>query len=741
MIKNQTTGAAIESRKDFKSTPQGQYKYWDAEIKASQKTLMDWKRKADRIVTRYLDARVRAVDTDRDNIHQQFKLNLFHSNTATLYSMLYGNLPKVDVSRRYADSSDDIGRVAAETMERLLNCDINDNGQEYDTVLRSTLLDRLTAGLGVGRVRYEVETDVQTDSELGQVEVVTSEKAPIDYFYYQDVLWSWARSWSEVRWVAFRSYLTKDEVAERFGDELAEKVQLKQQHSKEDENRAESDDKITAWLKCEVWEIWDKQKREVTWYSEGVGKILDKKEDPLQLKDFFPCPRFFIANPTSTLFIPTPDYHLCQDLYNHIDELQTRIAVITEAVRVIGVYDSSADGLKRMFKEGLENDMIPVDNWALFAEKGGIRGQIEWVPVQDIVNTLDKLRQLRDESISLLQQISGMSDVMRGGLDNQYEGVGQSQMKAKFGSIRVQALQDEFAQFASDLMSLKAEVIARHFDPLTIARYSNMQTSPDAEMLLPAIELIKQPEEARLRIVIRPESVAMVDYAQLKQERTDYINALSMFMQSAAPLMDADPSAKPFLMKMLQWGLAGFKGAQEIEGVLDRAIEAAEQQQEQPQEQDPQAAADQAAAQMEMQKEQMKQQGELAKIQAKAQADMQLREQDKQADIETAMAQAQAKQMELQADMQAKLAEIEAKMQADLMVEQAKMQANVAQTQAGAEAEIQKDLVETQTEIQKEATKSSLKIQEIAAQNAGKIDEIKEQAKNTKAEGSSDAEK
>ena len=728
------TGASIESRKDFKDTPQGQYKYWDAEIRSSLKTLKNWKKQADEIVTRYVagkDSKSASIDEVNTG---PFRLNLFHSNTKTLYSMLYGNLPTVDVSRRYADSNDDVGRVAAETMERLLNCDINDHGMEYDTVLRSTLLDRLTAGLGCGRVRYEMESEGEGDNEQ-----MTSESAPIDYYYWNDVLWSWARNWSEVRWVAFRSYLTKDEVTKRFGAKIADKITLKTQHSKEDENRADDDDKQTAWLKAEVWEIWDKSKKQVVWYSEGLSKVMDTKDDPLQLKDFYPCPPFFIANPTSTLYIPTPDFHLCKSLYLEIDILQTRISMITKAVKVVGVYDSSSEGLKRMFKEGMENDMIPVDTWALFAEKGGIRGQVEWLPLADIVNALDKLRGLRDETISLLQQISGMSDVMRGGLDNQYEGTGQTQMKAKFGSIQIQALQDEFAQFASNLMQLKAEVIARHFDPRTIVQMSNMETSMDAELLPQAVDLIKNPDVARLKIVIRPESVAMVDYAQLKQERTEYINALSMFLQSAAPMIESDPSSKPFLLQLLQWGLAGFKGASEIEGVIDKSIEAAEQQAKQDAENpeaDPEQQKMQMEQQMEQQKmqmaqqlEQQKQQGQLANIQAKAAADSQLREQDKQADIETTMAQTQAKQIEQQSDMQAKLAEIDAKMQADITVEQVKMQANIQQTNSAAEAEVQKDMIAAQTEIEKESAKTSLKIQEIAASSATKIKEIKSNKK------------
>ena len=641
------TGAVLESVTDFEKTPQGQYRYWAEELKASLKMTEKWRKQADKIVNRFLGKRSTSSTSTKG-----FDLNLFHNNVTTLSSMLYGNTPKVDVSRRYADPNDDVGRVAAEAMERLLNLDIADHGEEIDSVFRSTLQDRLLPGLGVARVRYEMESR-QVETPFGIEEQLVREDAPIEYYFWGDVLWSWARNFSDVRWVAFRNYLTKDEIEQRFSKHAAENIPLKKQKKSSGDEADLDPDLNEPWMKGEVWEIWDKQNRKVCWVALGYHKILDSKPDPLKLTGFYPVPPFFLANPTTSLYFPTPDFTLAQDLYNEIDKLQERISIITEAVKVVGVYDASAEGIQRMFREGLDNDLIPVDNWALFGEKQGLKGQIDWVPLGDVVNALDKLRELRSENIGLLQQVTGMSDVMRGELGSAYEGVGQSEMKAKFGSIRVQALQDQFARFASDLMQIKAEIIARHFDPQTIAQRCNLQNSTDAELLPPAIQLIKQPEQARLRIDIRPESVAMVDYAQLKNERTEYINALATFMQSAAPLMDQDPSAKPFLLQLLQWGLAGFKGASEIEGVIDKAIDASQQQANQPE-----PDIEQQKLQAQMQLEEMKQKGQLAGIQAKAQADLQLRIQDEESDIKTAMAQHQAKLGEIEADMQNKLAEI-----------------------------------------------------------------------------------
>lgn len=707
-----TNTAPIESRKDYKDTPRGQHDYWQQEMSAATQARKTWHKQADNIVSRYLDSRKNHQYGSATG--KPFRLNLFHSNVTTLKSMLYGNLPTVDVSRRYTDPQDDVARVAAAAMERLLNNDISDHGEDYNAVLRSVLEDRLLGGLGCARVRYEVETNEDGSQ-------VTREAAPLDYFYWRDVNWGWARNFNDIPWIGFRVYMTEDEVKHRFPKADTDDMQFKQQRKKGKESE-QDDDKSSqgAWAKTEVWEIWDKQTRKVVYYNQHSTRLLEQKDDPLQLSGFFPTPPFFMANPTTTLYAPTPDYHLAQDLYMEIDTLQTRIAIITEAVKVVGVYNRGADGVQRMLKEGVENDLIPVDNWELFAEKGGIQGQVDWLPLKEITETLDKLRQLRDETISLLYQVTGMSDVLRGSGGGQYEGVGQAELKAKFGSVRVQALQDEFATFASNLLQLKAEVIAKHFDPQTIAMQANMEYSLDRELVPDAINLIKQPERARLRIAIRPESVAMVDYAQLKNERTEYINALAVFMQSSAPLIEQDPTAKPFLLQLLQWGLAGFKGASEIEGVIDKAIEQAQQQAKQGEEKpDP----EQQKMEMAQQLQQAKMEGEMQKIQAKAQADQQMREYDMQADIQTAQAEHQAKMAEIDAELQATLTEVRAKMQADMRTEEHQSQANALQAVAQAQAEAQKTATNSNLEIQKEAAKSALKIKEIEAGAAAKSTE------------------
>ena len=592
--------------------------YWNEQISLALED-PDYKKFVDqgkKITDRFLDKR----DTGSN---ESTHLNLFHSNVTTLRSMLYGQSPKVNAERRYEDETDDVARVGTDILERLLNNDIGLRTDTYSFALRRGLDDFLIVGLGQARVRYE--------AKLAEDGSLASESAPTDYVYWEDFLWSPARSWDEVRWVAFRTYMTEEEAKSRFKEKAAG-LQYESRKLNEGEG-----DKADVNKMAQIWEIWDKKTKTVYWFSKGSDKLLDAKPDTLKLSGFYPCPQPMMANLTNTKLVPKADYIFAQDLYNEIDNLETRIVTLTTAVKVVGVYDKSSEGVQRMLKEGVENDLIPVDNWAMFAEKGGLKGQVDWLPIEAVVAAIEKLRAYRDEAINLLYQVTGMSDILRGQSTQSRTSATEQELKAKFASVRIQFMQDAFAHFASELQSLKAEIISVHYNPQTILNQSNIKFDDvDQQFVNPAIGLIKSKSQLIWRVKVRPESIAMVDYAQLKAERTEYIMALSQFMQSAAPIIQQEPTSLPYLLRLLQWGLAGFKGSQQIEGVMDQAIAAATQSAQQPK---PDANA------MKMQLEQQKQQSDLQMKQMEGQL--------KQQEFAQKMQQDQLKfQQEMQQDQQ-----------------------------------------------------------------------------------------
>jgi hypothetical protein len=224
-----------------------------------------------------------------------------------------------------------------------------------------------------------------------------------------------------------------------------------------------------------------------------------------------------------------------------------------------------------------------------------------------------------------------MSDIMRGATTPGETATAQS-IKAKFASVRVQALQDDFARFATDLQRLRIEIMAKHFDDQSLLKESAMEQGMDAEYLPQALQLIRSMDV--FRIQIKSEQLAAQDMAALRQEKAEFMQGLAAFLQAAQPMVEKFPAAAPPLLEMLKWSMTGFKGSSTIEGVLDKAIASLQQSQSQGQPQpDPKAEAQKAQTQSKLAVEQVKGQNKSQEIQQQTQADLVRIKAETQADV------------------------------------------------------------------------------------------------------------
>jgi hypothetical protein len=656
-------------------------RYWTTEIDAAEKRLTKFHGSGSKIVSRFLDERSEDKPEDTPVGTAQFRLNLFHTHVSTVMSMLYGRVPKTDVTRRFADSRDDVARVAATMQKRMIDSSIEAPGDSFSDVLRACLQDRMLPGMGVARIRYEFESESHEetisvfDPELGTHRIttapreeVTDERAPVDYIFWKDFLWGYGRTWSDVPWVAFKHRFTKKKVGERFGNDKVNLLQYIKVKSDTGERADDDAESGSPWEEALVYEIWDKETKKVIFWSKDLKEPLESRNDPLMLEGFFPCPEPFIANSTTTLFHPVADFHVAQDLYNEIDVLQTRISILTKAVKVVGLYNMKEAGVQRMLQEGVENDLIPVDNWAMFAENGGVQGAVSWLPLGEIVGALTQLKDQLNTTLELLYQVTGLSDILRGAAPAPRESAASAQQRARFASVRIQYLQDQFAKFASELARLKAEVISRHFEPETIIQQANVQYMTESpETILDAVQLVKSTSrEWPWRVEIKPESIAMIDYDEIKRERSEVLTGIASFVQNITPILQQHPNSAPMFFEIMRWALAGFRGSQEIEGVIDEAIEVFMQ----PASQDNQS------------------QGKIAEIQAKSQAEMRKEAQKHQNKLE-----------ELRMQFQATMAELDGA--TDAAVYREKMQAhyNILEKQASDRVETRKDLRKARAQV------------------------------------------
>ena len=673
---------------------------WQDELRLAEDFFKDFHKQAKKANDRFLDNN-KAGAGDAPGTQPLYRLNLYHANIETLQSMLYAKIPKAEADRRFFDPSDDVARVAAEMITRIIQNDMNDPDDTLNTVLKNALQDRLIAGLGSGRLKYYMEEapvmeptgEQATDPSTGEVATQkTDEWCDVIYTHWKDILWSPARVASELRWKAFRSYMNKEEVEKRWGAEVATAIPYGKDGQRFDDDRQAS--LKTKNAEAEIWEIWEYATKTTYWVVKGYPKILEQQTDPMELNGFYPDALPMLANASTSKYLPKPDYYFAQDIYTEIDELETRIALLTQAAKCVGVYDRSSKDIGRMLKEGVENELIPVDNWAMFAEKGGLKGMTDWLPLDSVVNAINVLSQQQASRINQLYQVTGLSDIMRGQATQTNVTATEQRIKEKFGSGRIQAIQDEFATFAADLLNKKVQLIQRFYDPQRIIALSNIMNSPDAQIVPQAIALIKNPEQFNMRIAVRSESMAQENLDAVREQRTNLIQGIAQFLGMVQPLVQQAPESAPFLMELLSFSVAGFNGAAEMEGIIDQFGAAVKQKLSQPAPPPPPDPAVQ-----------------------KAQADIQLAQQQAQLD-------AQSKQQEAQ------LAAQTAGQTAQIEMQKAQLDSQRSQQQMAAdEAKAKQELELTQLQMQFDAAKARQELELVAQEHEFKMAEIAQKMK------------
>ena len=630
-----------------------------------------WEARTTKILRRYRDDQGTST-----GMNESARFNILWSNVNTLVPAVYARLPKADVSRRFGDN-DPVGRVAPLLIERALDYEI-EHYPDYRSAMRYAVEDRFLGGRGIAWVRYDphikqqnvpedgyqitedieegesrnAEGDIHnpTAGNEGPPEEIEYECAPTDYVHWKDFGHTCARTWEEVtqvwRWV----YMSKDAVTERFGKKIAKKISFNS-----------SPDGLTKYGqssktndKAKVCELWDKETSKVYWVMEDYVELLDERDDPLELEGFFPCAKPLYATTTSDSLIPVPDFILYQDQANELDILTDRIDGLVKSLRVRGVYDASQPALQRLLTEGDNNTLIPVDKWMAFSEKGGLKGSIDLLPIDMLASALINCYQAQANIKGQIYEITGISDILRG-VGAASESATAQQLKGQYAGLRLRAMQESVALFASELLRLKAQIICTKFQPETILRLAaaEQMSQADQQMIPQALELMKSSPLRSFRIQVAADSLVQIDENQNKQDRMEFMNAFSNFLREAVPAGQASPEMVPLLMDMMKFGLGGFKQGVIMEGTIDAAlqkmIESNAQNAENPQP-DPETVKAQAAEKT----AQMKVQAETQSQQARAQADMQIQQMKMQME-------AQLETQRQQHDAQLKMQELAAK--------------------------------------------------------------------------------
>jgi hypothetical protein len=663
--------------------------HWKTQIEQCDKSTEKWRKRAEKISKHYRDER---EDSDKGIAK---RLNLFWSNVETLKPVIYSKTPVPICERRFLDK-DISGRAASTILERVLRYEVAMSG--FDPTMRRCRNDYLIPGRGQSWVRYdpkfgepispeqtaeddisakdngtEIVDEARDDEVASEEREFLSESLAVDYVHWQDFFTfpANARTWTEVEGVGRRLFMSRNDMKDA---DFKDWKTIPLDHVPKMEGNQGGGSTVSGQegVQATVYEIWWKPERRVYFIAKSYDKVCKEADDPLKLEGFFPCPEPLSATMTNDSMIPVPDYAESQDQYTQIDDLTKRIDILTASTKVIGVYDAAAQSLKRVFEEASEPNLIPVDSWAMFAEKGGIKGAIDWVPIEAIAKTLNILIEVRTKIIEDLDRTTGISDIMRGTSDAR-ETMGGQRLKSNNSSTRVRERQDDMARFARDVISIMAEIVSEHYSPETLIQISgamndegldppslpspplqpsaqplppaqmppqagppgHMQTAAPAgppletpeqkqarklELISQAIMLLRQDKLRGFRIDIETDSTVQGDAEQEKAQRIEFLTATTKFIETAAQVTGLVPEFAPLAAKMLGFGVRGFRVGRDLESAIDDFCDKAEQDakeraanpQQKPDPETIKAQTEQMKAQAEIDRQRVENEGEAA---------------------------------------------------------------------------------------------------------------------------------
>jgi hypothetical protein len=416
------------------------------------------------------------------------------------------------------------------------------------------------------------------------LEIKDDERAILESVNYNDYLKSDGRSESEIEWKARRAFMSKEEVIEKFGKEVADDLSF-DSYPEALKNLVRQDSSKYEG-KAELWEIWCKATEKVYWLQQkGEKSILESGEPPIEYEGFWPCSEINQSvDPNNT--IPVSDYIHVKDQILEVERLTTRIASTTQAVRTTALYDAT---MGQQVEQLLQGDLkyIPVHNWPSYKGRGGQGNGIEYLDIGPYVQAIEVLQNARNAALEKLYETLKVSDLLRG-TSAEYKTATANRLENQWSSLGLIVRQNQFAKFVSEGINKIGTIIASKFSPeymfeiadadsllmpLVSAEMDPMQAQMQLQGMKDQIAEVLQDDEKRVyRIEIASDSMVALDQAQEKADGLELLETTGQFFEQMKAMVEAYPTMSIFALELMQNMVRRFKGGKDLDALFTKAL-------------------------------------------------------------------------------------------------------------------------------------------------------------------------
>lgn len=492
--------------------------------------------------------------------------------------------------------------TAAAVIEKALEIVVEDE-LSHESV-KAAIKDVLLPGRGTVRVRWiptmesrpvmagDGETPLPgAGGEPPMEEVKVWEQVNDEYVYWEDILLDPVRAPGDTDWIAFRHLFTAKQAVEEFKGGNPKFDALIAANKVESELCLWTEESAAKSLvgggspmrsagklgnvvkKMMVWEIWDRPNRRVIWFIKELGGLaLRTDEDNYGLEGFYPIPKPMLAVTTTDTQIPRAFYDLYADLASDLDETSRRISNLTRQVKVRGAYNSASTEVAALLTAD-DNKMLPVDGVDMI--NGGLSNHLWMMPILEFVNALKELYVAREQIKQAIYEIMGISDIMRGATKASETATAQ-RIKGSMGMVRLSDQKQQAANFVTDLLRMKAELIAKNFDASTLAAMTGEDVTPEV------MAVLRSDFMRTCTVDIESDSTVVPDMQEEQQSMQAVMMSVQAVMQGAAQMIQTGllppPQVILLSLELLKMFLHPVRFSRGVVELVDDFIEQLQQQ-------------------------------------------------------------------------------------------------------------------------------------------------------------------
>lgn len=402
-----------------------------------------------------------------------------------------------------------------------------------------------------------------------------------------------APRWSKVTRLEFETEYSYREFKEKFGPDALTKI-------------ADGDiEEHRSGKPIVVYEYHDKVLRECRWLADNSGDFfqpaamtnpgqLEEVEpensyavtDLYGLSDFFPCTEPMLINSSTKEFWPVCEYHQVSDILDDIHQIVGRMILLTKAIRVRFLFDSSIRELKQLIGETGEGGGLGVPNLqqSLITAKGGsLANLVAYFPVAEMIEGLKNMYEAFDQRLNMYYNLTGLSDLIRGQTLDVEKTYGERQLEGKFAMNRFEPFQRKVQEWIKDNYQMGMEMALKMFSPESLDEYITPQTldPEDKQRYEPALELLKSNKRRRFRVDFETDSTIAINQEWKRKQAIDLANTLTKALESTAQVAETNPELGKTELKVLKHLVGEFSDGKlfvdEIQDSIEDVIEKAMQ--------------------------------------------------------------------------------------------------------------------------------------------------------------------